>query len=68
MYVACKPEVVADKTQPSQEYGATLESCALSTAVKTAEHCCLCILGRACVECSLTSVRPTHLKHITFVI
>ena len=27
-------------------------------AVRTAEHCCICIPGRACVERSLTCVQP----------
>ena len=30
----------------------------MSTAARTAEHCCICKAGRACVERSLTCVRP----------
>ena len=31
---------------------------ALGIAMRTAKHCCICIPGRACVERSLTCVRP----------
>ena len=51
--VVLKPEVVADKIRPTNEQLAYVCHVHL---IGTAEHCCICI--RACVERSLTCVRP----------
>ena len=37
--------------------------CAMSTPVRTAEHCCICIPARACVERFLNCVRPPPPPH-----